>query len=328
MNASKAAELTSLPGTQAGTDPAAAMTLVAFGEALVDQFEDREVPGGAPFNVACHLAAFGAHPVLVTRTGKDAQGERLLHAMSAHGLDLRGVQCDPVRPTGLVEVHETASGHRFEIHSDQAYDHIHARMARLVGLSVRPSIVYFGTLAQRGDSRRALRALLEATDARTFLDLNLRDPWVDARTLRESLWQARVTKLNEDELARVADLLMLDGGSLRARAAVLLSAFNLERLIVTAGAQGAWTLDAAGRFETVEGHPLEHPVDTVGAGDGFAAVCLLGMLRGWPPALQLARADTFARAICGIRGAVPDAAAFYAPFLRDWQLDAEAPRGG
>lgn len=301
--------------------------MVAFGEALVDQFQDREVPSGAPFNVACHLAALGAHPVLVTRTGKDAQGERLLRAMNAHGLDLRGVQCDPVRPTGLVEVSETATGPSFDIRSDQAYDHIHARMARLVGLSVRPSVVYFGTLAQRGDSKGALRALLEVTDARTFLDLNLCDPWVDAHTLRASLRQARVAKLNEDELTRIADLLMLDGSSLRARAAVLLSAFDLERLIVTAGAQGAWTLDVAGRFDAVEGHALGDRIDTAGAGDGFAAVCILGMLRGWPPALQLARADAFARAVCGIRGALPEAAAFYAPFLRDWQIDGEAARG-
>ena len=50
------------------------------------------------------------------------------------------------------------------------------------------------------------------------------------------------------------------------------------------------------------------------------AVFMLGLLRGWAMPDTLARADRFARALCGIRGAVPEDASFYAPFLRDWAL--------
>jgi len=301
-------------------------TVIAFGETLVDQFRDRNVLGGAPFNVACHLGALGAHPVLVTRSGKDALGEQLQQAMSERGLDLRGVQRDPARPTGRVKVTETARGHAFEILSDQAYDHIHASLARMVGLSSHPRIVYFGTLSQRGDSRRALRELLGSVDACAFLDVNLRDPWVDADTLRWSLQQANVVKLNEEELIRVSDLLALDGATPKARAGVLVSGFDLERLVVTCGASGAWTLDGAGRVESVNGAALPTLVDTVGAGDGFAAVFILGMLLGWSLPVQLARADAFARALCQIRGAVPYSQDFYQPFIRDWQLEVEGAR--
>ena len=301
-------------------------TVIAFGETLVDQFRDRGVLGGAPFNVACHLGALGAHPVLVTRAGKDAQGERLLQAMNTRGLDLQGVQSDPVHPTGQVKVTETVRGHAFDILSDQAYDHIHPGMARLVGLSVHPKLVYFGTLSQRGESRRALRDLLSTVDARAFLDVNLRDPWVDADTLHWSLQQASVVKLNEDELDRISALFALDGTTPHARAAVLVSCFDLQRVVVTCGAAGAWTLDGAGRVASVTGEALPHVVDTVGVGDGFAAVFILGMLRGWPLEFRLARADAFARALCLIRGAVPDSPAFYDPFIRDWQLEAEVAR--
>lgn len=301
-------------------------TVIAFGETLVDQFRDRNVLGGAPFNVSCHLGALGAHPVLVTRAGKDALGDQLLQAMSERGLDLRGVQRDPARPTGRVKVTETAHGHVFDILSDQAYDHIHASLTRMVGLSLHPQMVYFGTLSQRGDSRRALRELLGTVDACTFLDVNLRDPWVDGDTLHWSLRQARVVKLNEDELIRIGDLFSLDGATLQARAAVLVSGFGLQRVVVTRGSEGAWTLDAAGRVESVAGTPLDRVVDTVGAGDGFAAVFMLGMLRGWPLAVQLERADAFARALCGIRGAVPATQDFYRPFIRDWQLETEVMR--
>ena len=297
-----------------------AQSVVAFGEALVDQFRDRTVLGGAPFNVACHLGALGAHPVLMTRAGKDAPGEQLQQAMHERGLDRRGLQRDPARPTGRVKVTETATGPVFDILSDQAYDHIHAGLARMVGLLVHPEMVYFGTLAQRGESRRALRELLGAVDSRVFLDLNLTDPWVDADTLRWSLRQASVAKLNEAELTRVGHLLALDGATPEARAGVLVSDFGLERVVVTRGAAGAWTLDAAGRIESVAGQALPNLVDRSGAGDGFAAVFILGTLRGWPLADRLARADAFARALCQIRGAVPAVQDFYTPFIRDWQL--------
>jgi fructokinase len=62
-------------------------------------------------------------------------------------------------------------------------------------------------------------------------------------------------------------------------------------------------------------------VDTVGAGDAFTAVFLFGSLRGWPEATLLERADAFARAICGIRGAVPVEEDFYAPFLAEWRAE-------
>lgn len=309
-----------------GIAHAADQTVIAFGETLVDQFRERSVLGGAPFNVACHLGALGAHPVLVTRAGKDAQGEHLLQAMNARGLDLQGVQSDPVHPTGEVRVTETARGHAFEILPDQAYDHIHPGMARLVGLSVHPKLVYFGTLSQRGESRRALRELLSTVDARAFLDVNLRDPWVDADTLHWSLRQAGVVKLNEEELDRISALFALDGATPYARAAVLVAHFELQRVVVTCGAAGAWTLDGAGRVGSVTGEPLPHVVDTVGAGDGFAAVFILGMLLGWPLEMRLARADAFARALCLIRGAVPDSQAFYDPFIQDWQLETEVAR--
>lgn len=301
-------------------------TVLAFGETLVDQFRDRNVLGGAPFNVACHLAALGAHPVLVTRAGKDALGDELMQTMVERGLDLRGVQSDPSRPTGRVRVTENESGHVFDILTDQAYDHIHAGMARMAAMSAHPNLVYFGTLAQRGESRRALRDVLSAVETCAFLDVNLRDPWVEPEVLLWSLQQAAVVKMNEDELTRICALFSLGGSNPEASAAALLSSFDLVRIVITRGQAGAWTLDRAGRIVEIASHPVSNLVDTVGAGDGFASILMLGMLRDWSVERQMARADAFARAICGIRGAVPASPDFYAPFLRDWELNQGAGR--
>ncbi len=314
--------------TRMGDDSMHPLThaVVAFGETLVDQFKDRSVLGGAPFNVACHLAAMGAHPVLVTRAGKDELGEHLLQAMAERGLDMSGVQSDPVRPTGRVQVTEGPGGHEFNILTDQAYDHIHPGLARMAAMSARPALFYFGTLAQRGESRRALRDMLESVETCAFLDVNLRDPWVDPEVLHWSLRMAAVVKMNEEELSRLCKMFSLGGATAETCAVALLSSFDLQRVVVTRGASGAWTVDRTGRVVSVDGLPLSSIVDTVGAGDGFAAIFMLGMLLEWPLDVQLARADAFARAICGIRGAVPAKQDFYRPFLREWKLETEAAR--
>lgn len=299
--------------------PAGRESVVAFGETLIDRFPDGAVLGGAPFNVACHLIALGAAPVLLTRAGKDSDGRRIERAMHARGLDTRGFQRDPVRPTGQVAVAVDAQGASFDILPDQAYDHIHPGLARMIGLSTHPDMVYFGTLALRGDSRRALRELLDVVDAHVFLDVNLRDPWVDAVPLRDSLARADVVKLNETELIRVASQFELSGATTEALASRLLLEFSLERVIVTCGAAGAWTLDAGGHKDGVAGGKVDRLVDPVGAGDAFAAVYMLGLLRGWTAADTLARADALARGVCGLRGAVPDSVDFYRPFMADWR---------
>ena len=89
----------------------------------------------------------------------------------------------------------------------------------------------------------------------------------------------------------------------------------MERVIVTCGAAGAWTLDAGGHKDGVAGGKVDRLVDPVGAGDAFAAVYMLGLLRGWTAADTLARADALARGVCGLRGAVPDSVDFYRPFM-------------
>jgi fructokinase len=134
--------------------------VLLFGEILIDRFPDQEVLGGAPFNVAMHLGAFGCMPVLVTRIGQDNAGSRLLQALESSGLPIHGVQLDSTHPTGIVEVRLTSEGHRFDILPDRAYDHIHPRLSRMTALAVNPELVYFGTLAQRANSHRALRHML------------------------------------------------------------------------------------------------------------------------------------------------------------------------
>jgi fructokinase len=304
---------TLLQGTKADA------SVVLFGEILADMFPERSVLGGAPFNVARHLAAFGMSPVLVSRVGADELAGKIRSVMAAEGMDTTGVQTDPDRPTGRVRVHIEKGGHRFEIQPEQAYDFIDPDEARAAALRAEPSLVYFGSLCQRGDvSREALRQVLGATACQRFVDLNLRGPWYSEDTIRFTLNGADILKINNDELDTLAATFGLAAETPQSRVLALIRNFSISRVIVTCAGEGAWQMEAGNDASMrVPGRPVD-VVDTVGAGDGFASVCILGMLADWEPALTLDRADAFAAAICGLRGAVPDTDDFYLPFFKEW----------
>jgi fructokinase len=292
--------------------------VLLFGEILIDRFPDQEVLGGAPFNVAMHLYAFGCMPVLVSRIGQDNAGSRLLQTLENAGLAIHGVQLDSTHSTGMVEVHFTADGHQFDILPDQAYDHIHPRLSRMTALAVNPELVYFGTLAQRANSHRALRHMLRAVGGKRFFDVNLRDPWVSAERLRWSLQHADIVKANDTELERIVELIDLEGTSPEEQAKALVQRYQLDGLLITRGEAGSWWIDNFGEQTVMATDPVAGIRDTVGAGDAFSAIFMLGLLHNWTIPITLQRAQHFAGAICQIRGAVPEHDDFYRPFLEEW----------
>lgn len=292
-----------------------------FGEVLADIFPDRSVLGGAPFNVARHLQAFGLSPLLITRVGDDQLGRELVATMTRLGMTTEGVQQDSSHPTGQVIVHIEEGGHRFEIPPDQAYDFINAQDAKKNVLSSAPSLIYFGSLAQRHDvSFNALNDILQTVNSLRILDINLREPWYTLQRIKQSFSHAEIVKMNEEELKTIADLLHLSGDNIHVQAMAMIKQFSWRQLLVTRGAQGAWLFGADGNKLTQQGEKTSM-IDTVGAGDGFTAVFIAGTLRGWPAAVTLARANAFAAALCGVRGAIPDEPGFYDAFLEVWEND-------
>ncbi len=164
--------------------PSPSPRVCVFGEALVDALPGGEVPGGAPFNVACHGAGFGLAPLLVTRVGRDEAGATLLGALAAAGVPASGVGVDAVRPSGRAVVSLRGGVPRFEIPEGAAFDAIDGEAAGRVTKEWGPSVVAFGTLAQRDPvSRAALHEVLSATKALRLADLNLRASWYDGKTL-------------------------------------------------------------------------------------------------------------------------------------------------
>ena len=266
------------------------------------------VLGGAPFNVAWHLEAFGLRPLMITRVGRDDSGDEVLAAMETWGMDTSGVQRDDTNPTGRVQVDLEDGEPTFHILPDQAYDHIDGdQAARSVGGQAY-SVLYHGSLISRGRvSNASLGEVITASGAPVFVDVNLRDPWWNRQDVLDSVGGARWAKLNETELG------LLAGGSGAAIAEDFRVRHELDAVIVTKGSRGAIVFDRGGIFEGPPPADVE-VVDTVGAGDAFSSVFILGLAKDWPAETTLKRALEFAAAMCTVPGATVGDRGFYSRF--------------
>ncbi|MFZ6766559.1 PfkB family carbohydrate kinase [Undibacterium sp. Di26W] len=318
--------------------------IVIFGETLIDDFPDQPVVGGAPFNVARTLGYFECAPLMISRVGNDPTAALIRADMQGFKLATSGLQTDPQHPTGRVKVtqedHNNKATHHFEILNNQAYDHIDAQTAVLAMQQTCPlhhqGIFYFGTLAQRhATSRAALYSLLQQTRAVKYLDLNLRAMQYSLTSIEQSLQCADILKLNEEELQILAEIYLNkirpdanhqpDDTKLQVHASALIKLFDLQAILITLGEHGYAYLDKAGLYlRSATEPPQVQIVDTVGAGDAFSAIFLLGLQRDWPLAISLQRAHEFATGICGVRGAVASDMAFYARWQQRWSAETPA----
>lgn len=288
--------------------------IIVIGEILIDEFPDYERMGGAPFNFAFHLKKLGFPVRFITRVGDDHNGRRIIDRLKQSGFNPMDIQVDSRHPTGSVRVDLGPQGvPHFDICEDAAYDHLELDAGAAPG-GPAPELIYFGTLLQRtaSGSRRVQRFLARHAGATRFCDINLRPPHVDAHVIADSLRQADLLKLNQEELADIQRL--LDGppaaGDLMPW---LMKSFAINAVALTRGGRGSalFSRDEETSRPAVEGTAI---VDTVGAGDGYAAILAAGYLRGLAWDETIDQASRFAARICAIPGAIPDDDAFYDDF--------------
>ncbi len=293
----------------------AAQRPVIFGEVLFDRFADGSVVlGGAPFNVAWHLQAFGRAPLFISRVGDDPLGHRIRDTMHGWEMDTSGLQLDSAHPTGSVDIRIVDGEPGFDIVDNQAYDFIDP--AAIPPLP-ECALLYHGSLAVRNaGSGQALQQLQQGRDLQRLVDVNLRPPWWQRESVMALLQGARWIKLNEAELA----LLVPEADTLQAQMQQLQQRCGFELLVITRGAAGALVLESTGAQSSVVPQGSGAVMDTVGAGDAFTSVVILGLLQGWEVPLMLERAQTFASAITRIRGATCADPGFYRTFTASWHL--------
>ncbi|WP_428356042.1 PfkB family carbohydrate kinase [Methyloprofundus sp.] len=263
------------------------MRPLIFGEVLFDCFpDDTVVLGGAPFNVAWHIQAFGLNPMMITRIGNDEAGKKIQQAMADWGMDCAGLQIDHSHPTGSVKVTFKDGEPDYNIVDQVAYDYIDAS---LLPALQGEYLLYHGSLALRHtDSANSLQQLKNIHANTLFVDINLRSPWWNQKSVLKLIEGADWLKLNEQELI---ELYASDISQHDQQLAKVLQQLS-EQLVLTGGESGAIAISAVdGKQHSISPQAKAFVVDTVGAGDSFCSVLLAGRILNWPLDVCLSRAQ-------------------------------------
>jgi 2-dehydro-3-deoxygluconokinase len=243
---------------------------------------------GAETNAAIGLARLGFNVAWVSRLGTESMARFLLGAMQAEGIDCSHVVCDPAQRTGFlfkgkvtdgsdppIEYHRKGSA-ASQLGSDDIDADWLTSARHLHATGVFPAL-NSGTYAAAERSMTLMRAA-----GRTISF----DP-----NLRPTLWPSREAMVEGiNALARLADWVLpgieegkiLMGSDDPAEIARFYRGLGAKLVVVKLGADGAYyDSDTAGTGQ-VPGFPVDQVIDTVGAGDGFAAGVISALLEGLP----------------------------------------------
>ena len=282
------------------------MKILSIGEALWDLLPSGRKVGGAPANFAFHCMQLGADVRILSRVGNDDLGRELVEFYRSLGLSTELIETDSIAPTGTVGVDLSADGQpKYTIHENVAWDKIETTDAA-VQFAQSVDAIYFGSLAARSETTlRAIQTLVAQTNpsALRVLDLNLRDPFVDRTIIGSLFGLANVLKLNDDELTRIAAMFEVSGNTAEQHVDWFINNYGLQMLILTCGSRGS-RIFHDGKEYVCESRKIE-VVDTVGAGDAFTAMVVVGLLSGLPIDVVNNQANAIAAFVCTQSGATP-----------------------
>ena len=240
-------------------------------------------PAGAESNVAVGAAKLGIHTSWVSRVGEDEFGHYICNQTRAEGVDCSHVIYDTAHRTGAM-FKETGAGETkvFYYRENSAASHmapedfpeellINAKILHLSGIT--PVL-----------SESCRTAMMEAMKLAHRHGVKISfDP-----NVRRKLWGSKDYAPLLKKIANQSEILLLG-----LEEAKILFGFDkpddifdklftngvAEYIAVKDGSHGAYVADRRQRY-FIPPHPC-HPVDPVGAGDGFNAGFLAGILKGY-----------------------------------------------
>lgn len=263
-------------------------TLVAIGEALIDFMPDKRAcafdevtafmpkVGGAPANVCGAFVRLGGRGRLLTQLGDDPFGHKILHALSACGIETDCVRLTTKANTALAFVSSGENGERtFSFYRKPSADMLYAPQDVLPAYFDDAYALHFcsvslGDFPMREAHRAAIDFARKAGCLVSF-DPNLRFPlWDDRQALRRTVLEflpaADIVKVSDEELPFITGTDDID------RALDTLFAGHVQLVLYTRGKDGASVYT---RTASAHAPALSVPVlDTTGAGDGFAGAFL------------------------------------------------------
>lgn len=244
-------------------------SVVCFGEVLWDVIPEGPQPGGAPLNVAYHLAKLKNKVCIISRVGMVRKGEDLIKLITKWQIQKNFLQVDTYYATSQV-LAKTNNGPDviYDIVNPCAWDFITEDKKALEGINQAKYFVYGSLSARNTSTKETLYNLLENNSYKVF-DINLRPPYFDKEVLEYLLQKADLAKLNEHELAVVLELFDCKHDQENAQINLLRERFDISEVVITRGEAGAsyYVGDAIYHYQ---GRAVDVK-DTIGCGDAFLA---------------------------------------------------------
>lgn len=279
------------------TAPGASFDVALFGEAMLLLVADKPGPledasafykrtAGAETNVAIGLSRLGLRVGWASRLGTDSMGRALLKAMQSEGIDCSKVICDASQSTGFqfkgrvtdgsdppVESHRKGSAASHMAADD--VDEVWLRSARhLHATGVFAALSASSLLA----AHRTLDVMRAAGRSISF-DTNLRPGlWASTEVMRREI--NMLAAKADWVLPGIEEGLLLTGHDEPGAVARFYRALGARLVVVKLGAAGAYYDSDVAGTGYVEGFAVPQVIDTVGAGDGFAAGVVSALLEG------------------------------------------------
>ena len=273
------------------------MDFISFGEILFDVFPDKATLGGAPLNVAGHLTKLGLNGAILSAVGNDELGKRALNEIEALGLSTDMIATLDYE-TGKAIITLNGKNAEYEFNDPCAWDNI-----PLQALPENVTLIYYGTLAQRGNSKNTLKELLNSVQSQhRFFDVNIRKHFYSDEIIKEGVENATILKLNDEEVDIVLDALKIEMRGYRGLEE-LFKEYNLDLILLTKGKEG--TMCFKNKWYRVPCAPVE-VVDTVGAGDSLSAGFLASYIKTGDLEKSLLFGSHIADYVVTKRGAIPE----------------------
>ena len=300
--------------------------VISFGELLIDFVPTvsgvnlidapafKKAPGGAPANVAVGLARLGVSIGFMGKVGDDAFGHFLVNVLSENNVDISAMRFSHEARTALAFVSLDSQGEReFMFYRHPSADMLYSPDEVDAEYILGAKLFHFGSITlitepSRSATRRALQIARQGNMLISY-DPNLRiNLWPDEKSAKSgmmSVWtEAHIIKVSEEEIQ------FLSGETDIVVGAKSLWHQNLRLLVVTRGSKGC-TFITPDLLGNVPGYSVD-AVDTTGAGDGFVAGLIYGLLGNqdrWYDESNLFSVCRFANAVGALttieRGAIP-----------------------
>lgn len=240
---------------------------------------------GAEYNVAVGLSRMGHCAAYCTKLGVDPLGDKIVAAMEKNEISTELVLREEDKLTGFMMKNKVENGDPdiYYYRKNSAASSISAMDVNHLDLSDCEWLHVTGIMPAISDSAlSAVKRLIERAEA---LEMTISfDP-----NLRPQLWASEkkmITTLNE--LASHANLILpgikegalLTGEETAEGIARYYHQMGVRYVVVKLGKEGAYYSEDQGDSGYSQGFPVAKRIDTVGAGDGFAAGVISALVEG------------------------------------------------